>query len=61
MTADRIRSAIDAATGHYAAHPEEARATDSEATATLVDGVDHCPVCNALERPIPITVEVATY
>ena len=23
-------------------------------------GVDHCPVCNALERPVPITVEVAT-
>lgn len=23
-------------------------------------GVDHCPVCNALERPVPITVEVVT-
>lgn len=23
-------------------------------------GVEHCPVCNALERPVPITVEVAT-
>jgi uncharacterized OsmC-like protein len=23
-------------------------------------GVDHCPVCNALERPVPIAVEVAT-
>ena len=39
MTADRIRAAIEAATGHYAAHPEEARATDSEARASLVDGL----------------------
>jgi hypothetical protein len=23
-------------------------------------GVEHCPVCNALERPVPITVEVST-
>ena len=23
-------------------------------------GVEHCPVCNALERPVPITIEVAT-
>jgi uncharacterized OsmC-like protein len=23
-------------------------------------GVKHCPVCNALERPVPISVEVAT-
>jgi uncharacterized OsmC-like protein len=23
-------------------------------------GVEHCPVCNALERPVPLTVEVAT-
>ena len=23
-------------------------------------GVDHCPVCDALERPVPISVEVAT-
>jgi uncharacterized OsmC-like protein len=23
-------------------------------------GVEHCPVCNALERPVPITVEVVT-
>ena len=23
-------------------------------------GVEHCPVCNALERPVPITVEVAS-
>jgi organic hydroperoxide reductase OsmC/OhrA len=23
-------------------------------------GVEHCPVCNALERAVPIIVEVAT-
>jgi uncharacterized OsmC-like protein len=23
-------------------------------------GVEHCPVCDALERAVPITVEVAT-
>jgi uncharacterized OsmC-like protein len=23
-------------------------------------GVEHCPVCDALERPVPLTVEVAT-
>ena len=23
-------------------------------------GVKHCPVCDALERPIPVTIEVAT-
>ena len=39
MTDDRIRAALDAATGHYAAHPEEARSTDSEARATLIDGL----------------------
>ena len=39
MTSEVIRAAIEAATDHYAAHPEEARATDSEATATLVDGL----------------------
>jgi uncharacterized OsmC-like protein len=39
MTTDRIRAAIEAATGHYVAHPEEARATDSEARASLVDGL----------------------
>ncbi len=39
MTADGIRAAIEAATGHYAAHPEAARAMDSEARATLVDGL----------------------
>jgi uncharacterized OsmC-like protein len=39
MTADRIRAAIEAATGHYAAHPEQARSTDSEARASLIDGL----------------------
>lgn len=32
--------------------------------ATLDDlarwGVEHCPVCDALQRPVPLTVEVAT-
>jgi uncharacterized OsmC-like protein len=23
-------------------------------------GIRHCPVCDALERPIPVTTEVAT-
>jgi hypothetical protein len=23
-------------------------------------GVKHCPVCDALERPIPVTTEVST-
>ena len=39
MTVDRIRAAIEAATGHFAAHPEQARETDSEARASLVDGL----------------------
>ena len=39
MTADRIRAALEAATGHYATHPEQARSTDSEARASLVDGL----------------------
>jgi uncharacterized OsmC-like protein len=39
MTADRIRDAVEAATSHYAANPADARATDSAATATLVDGL----------------------
>ena len=39
MTADGIRAAIEAATGHYAAHPEQARSTDSEARASLVNGL----------------------
>ena len=39
MTADRIRAAIETATSHYASHPDEARATDSEARASLVGGL----------------------
>ena len=39
MTADGIRDAIEAATSHYAANPADARATDSVAIATLVDGL----------------------
>jgi uncharacterized OsmC-like protein len=39
MTTERIRAAIEAATGNYAAHPEQARSTDSEARASLVDGL----------------------
>jgi len=39
MNADGIRSAIEAATSHYAANPADARATDSVAIATLVDGL----------------------
>jgi uncharacterized OsmC-like protein len=39
MTADGIRAAIEAATSHYAANPADARATDSVAVATLVDGL----------------------
>ena len=37
--ADGIRAAIEAATGFYAAHPEQARWTDSEARASLVNGL----------------------
>jgi uncharacterized OsmC-like protein len=39
MTTDRIRAAIEVATGHFAAHPEQARSIDSEARASLVDGL----------------------
>ena len=39
MTADGIRSAIEAATSHFTANPADARATDSAAIATLVDGL----------------------
>ena len=39
MTAGPIRSAIEAATRHYAANPADARSTDSAAVATLVDGL----------------------
>ena len=39
MSAEAIRTAIQAATGYLSQHPEEARATDSAATATIVDGL----------------------
>lgn len=39
MATDRIRSAIETATEYLAAHPEEARSTDSAATAALVEGL----------------------
>jgi uncharacterized OsmC-like protein len=39
MASDAIRSAIDAATEHLVQHPEEARSSDSAATAVLVDGL----------------------
>jgi uncharacterized OsmC-like protein len=39
MSIKRIQDAIGAATGYLAAHPEEAKATDSAAVATLVDGL----------------------
>jgi uncharacterized OsmC-like protein len=36
---EHIRSSIDAAVGYLSAHPDEARYTDSVATATLEDGL----------------------
>jgi uncharacterized OsmC-like protein len=39
MAADAIRTAIRAASEYLAQHPEQARSTDSAATATLVDGL----------------------
>ncbi len=39
MGAVEIRQAIDAATGYLQQHPDEARSTDSLATASLVDGL----------------------
>ena len=39
MAADAIRTAIGAATEYLAQHPDEARSTDSAATATVVDGL----------------------
>jgi len=39
MGADGIRQAIEAATAYLSAHPDEARSTDSVATASLVDGL----------------------
>jgi uncharacterized OsmC-like protein len=39
MSEDRIRQAVESATRYLGEHPEEARATDSLATATIVDGL----------------------
>jgi uncharacterized OsmC-like protein len=39
MTADRIRAAIETAASHLAAHPDDARSTDSAARASIVDGL----------------------
>jgi uncharacterized OsmC-like protein len=39
MAADAIRTAIRAASEYLTQHPEEARSTDTAATATLVDGL----------------------
>lgn len=39
MAADAIRTAIEAASAHLAQHPDQARSTDSEAVATLVEGL----------------------
>ncbi len=39
MGADMIKQAIDAATVYLTQHPEEARSTDSAATASVVDGL----------------------
>jgi uncharacterized OsmC-like protein len=39
MGKDEIRQAIEAATGYLQEHPDEARSTDSLATASIVDGL----------------------
>ena len=39
MGSKAIQSALEAATSYYREHPEDARSTDSMATATLVDGL----------------------
>ena len=39
MSTDAIRSAIEAASDYLMEHPEEAKATDSAATATVLDGL----------------------
>jgi uncharacterized OsmC-like protein len=39
MTSEQIRSSIEAAMNYLTEHPDEARYTDSPATATLVDGL----------------------
>jgi uncharacterized OsmC-like protein len=39
MGAEQIRQAIETATGYLQQHPDEARSTDSVATASIVDGL----------------------
>jgi uncharacterized OsmC-like protein len=39
MAASDIKAAIEAAVGHLTQHPDQARSTDSAATASLVDGL----------------------
>jgi uncharacterized OsmC-like protein len=39
MPADSIRTALEAAVEHLTLHPEQARSTDSAATAAVVDGL----------------------
>lgn len=39
MASDTIREALDGAHAYYAEHPDDARSTDSAATARLVDGL----------------------
>src|SRR5919108_2457409 len=39
MTSDTIREALDRARDHYRRHPDDARSTDSAASARLVDGL----------------------
>jgi uncharacterized OsmC-like protein len=39
MSAERIRTAVENASAYLGEHPQDAKATDSEATATVVDGL----------------------
>ena len=39
MSRDRVRTAVENASAYLSEHPQEARATDSEATATVIDGL----------------------
>ncbi len=39
MASDSIRQAIEAATAYLSEHPDDAKSTDSAATATIVDGL----------------------
>lgn len=39
MSTERIRQAIEAATDYLSEHPDDAKSTDSPATATVVDGL----------------------